>query len=228
MLHLFKKNLWFFVPYLAFLLIAGSVLLIFTKIDIHIFINSLHFPLGDYIFKYGTYIGDGIVVALLIFIMLFVRYRYAIALSLSALSITAVVQSFKYFILPEIDRPWLHFEKVAKTVDLYYVPGVDLHIINSFPSGHTTSAFTIFLFLALISKNNLVKLLCFIMALSIGYSRVYLSQHFLNDIYFGSLFAVFFVVLFYLWCSSWKNKKLDLSLLHTLRLNKKKNYVEKS
>ncbi len=228
MLQLLRKNRWFFIPYLIFLIAAGVILLIYSKIDIHIFLNSLHFPIGDILFKYGTNIGDGIAVAIVIFVLLFVRYRYAIAMTLSALSITIVVQSFKYFILPEIDRPYLHFLKEAKSVELYFVPGVDLHIINSFPSGHTTSAFTIFLFAALISKNNLIKFLSFILALFVGYSRVYLSQHFLNDIYFGSLFAVFLTVLFYVWVSKWKNNKLDLSLLHTLRLKKKINYAEEN
>ena len=163
----------------------------------------------------------------LILALLFVRYRHAIVVSISTLAVTVVVQSFKNVFLPEIDRPKLHFQKVAESVDLYFVPGVDPHLINSFPSGHTASGFTIFLFLALVSKNNLVKLICFAFALMVGYSRVYLSHHFLNDIYFGSMIAVFFTALSFLWVNQWKNKKLDLSLTHTLRLNKKKNHVEK-
>jgi membrane-associated phospholipid phosphatase len=228
MLQLLRKNRWFFVPYLIFLIVAGTILLLYSKIDIHIYLNSYHFPVGDILFKYGTNIGDGIVIGLLIFILLFVRYRYALMLGLGTLAVTIIVQSFKYLILPESDRPKLYFEKAAESVDLYFVPGVDVHLFDSFPSGHTATGFSIFLFLALISKNNFLKLLCFVLALFIGYSRVYLSHHFLVDIYFGSLFAVFLIALFFVWVGKWKNNKLELSLLHTLRLKKQANHVEKS
>jgi membrane-associated phospholipid phosphatase len=58
---------------------------------------------------------------------------------------------------------------------------------RSFPSGHATSAFAIFLAVALISGNRYVKVLCFIFACLVAFSRVYLSQHFLIDIIAGSM-----------------------------------------
>ncbi len=210
MLNLIKKNRYFFIPYLIFFVIASIALLMYSKRDIHLFINSFNSEACDYFFKYATHIGDGIVIGVCIFVLLFIKYRYGIALLFSTLSITIVVQSFKRYILPDMPRPSIFFDK--KEV-LHFVEGVDLNIAHSFPSGHTATAFTMFIFIAFISKNNFVKFGCFLLALTIGYSRVYLSQHFLNDIYFGSMFAVIITSLFYLWVKNWKNPKLDSSLL---------------
>lgn len=215
--QLFRKNLWFYIPYFIFLIVAGIILLLLKKTDIHLFINSIHCSAADFFFKYFTNLGDGIIPALTIFILLFISFRNAIILCLSSLLSTVTVHLFKEIILSDLNRPKFVFENIA---ELYYVPGVDIHLLNSFPSGHTVTAFSLFLFFALISKNNYYKLTFFIVAFLIGYSRMYLSQHFLMDIYFGSLFGVIFSTLSYFWVSKWKNKKLELSLLYTLRIKR--------
>jgi membrane-associated phospholipid phosphatase len=60
---------------------------------------------------------------------------------------------------------------------------------NSFPSGHTTGAFSFFAFLScmLPSKYNYWAILFFALALATGYSRVYLAAHFFVDVYVGSI-----------------------------------------
>jgi membrane-associated phospholipid phosphatase len=61
---------------------------------------------------------------------------------------------------------------------------------DSFPSGHTTSAFALATTIAIISKDKKIGLFCFILAALTGYSRIYLGQHFLEDVGFGSLLGV--------------------------------------
>ena len=87
------------------------------------------------------------------------------------------------------DRPILFFEKLGTldTInlidDVYEVTGQ-----TSFPSGHTMSGFALFGILAFIlGRKNLIGTLCFITALLIGISRIYLVQHFLKDIYLGAI-----------------------------------------
>ena len=80
---------------------------------------------------------------------------------------------------------------------LNLVPGFENYLYNSLPSGHSTSAFTTFLCLALIIENKAMKFGLFMMALTVGFSRVYLSQHFLNDVYAGSLIGVITSFLIY-------------------------------
>ena len=218
MVKLFRKNQWFYIPYFTFLLIGGIVLLFFKKTDIHLFINNIHCISADYFFKYYTHAGDGIVVAIVIFLLLFFSYRNTIILAISTLMSTFVLLLFKEILLSDVDRPKMVFIKINQM--LYFVPGVNVHLNYSFPSGHTISGFSLFLFFALISKNRTLKFLFFILAFLIGYSRMYLSQHFLIDIYFGSLIGVIFTTLAFLWVSNWKNNKLEFSLLHTLRIIK--------
>ncbi len=47
---------------------------------------------------------------------------------------------------------------------LHLVDGVKMLSGRSFPSGHATSAFALFLCLALISTNRYLKLICFFLA----------------------------------------------------------------
>jgi membrane-associated phospholipid phosphatase len=60
---------------------------------------------------------------------------------------------------------------------------------NSFPSGHTTSAFALLIFMTvfIFPKNNKVVGLLFAMAIMVGISRIYLAAHFFKDIYLGSI-----------------------------------------
>jgi membrane-associated phospholipid phosphatase len=78
---------------------------------------------------------------------------------------------------------------------LNFVEGVKVNAFDSFPSGHTTSAFVLAFIVILLLKNPYMKALVFIMAVLIGFSRVYLLQHFLIDIYIGSVFGILSVLI---------------------------------
>jgi membrane-associated phospholipid phosphatase len=217
MINIFRQNKWFYLPYLIFLVIAGTSLILFSKIEIHWFINQLNNKIADVFFKYYTHLGDGILIAIAIFILLFVRYRDAITVGISSIVATLLVQVFKRYILPDTDRPVLVFGKIH---NLHLVDGIYMNTAHSFPSGHSATGFSIFLLFAMISDNKYMKFLFFIVAFLIAYSRIYLSQHFLIDIYVGSLIGVVSTSLIYLWTDSWKGKKLDLSLTNIAKTKK--------
>ncbi len=209
MIELFRRNRFFIVPYLIFLVISSYFLILYTKEQVHIFMNQFHHPVADKFFMYITYLGDGVIVAVLIALLLFVSYRYALIMLSSVLFTTIVIQVLKRIVFAALPRPRVHFRGIY---ELYFVPGVDVLEIYSFPSGHAASAFGVFFMLSLITKNSSLKFLYFVIAFLISYSRVYLSHHFLVDIYFGSLISVFFcTVMFYLGMK-WKNPKFDNSL----------------
>ena len=69
--------------------------------------------------------------------------------------------------------------------------------LNSFPSGHATSAFAVFTCLVLLSNNQFLKFVFFVLALTSAFSRTYLSQHWLVDITFGSIIGTVTATLFY-------------------------------
>ena len=70
------------------------------------------------------------------------------------------------------------------------VPGYELRSWNSFPSGHTISAFGLFCMMAFFLKKHYLKLLVMVVAVLVAYSRVYLMQHFYVDVYVGSMIGV--------------------------------------
>ncbi len=210
MLNLFNKNRYFFLPYIILMLILGYFLIFYTKKDIHLFTNQFHSPFFDVFFKYFTEVGDGIVVGIFIFILLFVKYRYAIIVSISGIFTIILVHFLKQYMFPDVDRPYLFFKNIH---ELYYINGVDNHILNSFPSGHTATGFLNFFLFSLIVNNNYLKLLFLIFAVLIGYSRVYLSQHFLIDVYFASIFSILISFFTFYWVSKWKNPKFNNSII---------------
>jgi membrane-associated phospholipid phosphatase len=70
------------------------------------------------------------------------------------------------------------------------IEGVQLHSNNSFPSGHATTAFSIFCLLSILYVDRRYGVLFFILALMASYSRIYIGQHFFADIYAGSIIGV--------------------------------------
>ncbi len=106
---------------------------------------------------------------------------------------------------------------------IHYIQGVEIYQTNSFPSGHTASAFALFLTLTLATKNNFLKLVFFICALLVSYSRVYLAQHFPIDILVGSFLGIVFTLLVFIIIENkYKSNVLDHSLNYLITHAKRK------
>ena len=72
---------------------------------------------------------------------------------------------------------------------------MDVHSFNSFPSGHTATAFSLFLITVYLFPNKKVILAGGLYAIICGYSRIYLGQHFPLDIAGGIIAALLSVAL---------------------------------
>jgi membrane-associated phospholipid phosphatase len=98
-----------------------------------------------------------------------------------------VTQFLKQVVYPGELRPvGLELEHIT----VRRVLGLELNKTSSFPSGHTSQAFTLALLLVCIFKN---KVWCFILpsiAFLVGYSRVYLGQHYVIDVCAGILVGI--------------------------------------
>ncbi len=207
---LFKTNFPFFIPYLIFILFGGFFLAVDLKATIHLTVNSFHSNFFDTFFFYITYLGDGTMALLVVIMLLAVKYRYALIVGLSNIIASLITQILKQTLFSDALRPKKYFEGIH---DLYFVPGVENLLYNSFPSGHATCAFSLYCSLAFIVKNNTLKLLFFFIALLVGYSRIYLSQHFLGDVYAGSLIGVVFTILVYQGIQKIQTDRLERSLI---------------
>jgi membrane-associated phospholipid phosphatase len=79
------------------------------------------------------------------------------------------------------------------------IPDIEMHLWKAFPSGHTAIGFCMFCLLALYTQNNFLKFFYFVVVFLIAYSRMYLSQHFLQDVYAGSIIGIGSALFAYTW-----------------------------
>ena len=169
----------------AVFLIFGAVLFFFIeKGDMVLAINRFATDGQDKFFKIYTDLGLGIVWVFVCIVFLFIGFYRAI-LSLFILAFNGIFTFlFKQVLFHGMPRPTGYFpvEKFH-----HFIEGFDYHTANSFPSGHTITAFSIAFFLAYAFRNKALSVLFFIYALTIGISRMYLLQHFFMDIYVGAI-----------------------------------------
>lgn len=152
------------------------------------FINSKHTPFLDFFFKYFTYIGDGIMWVPLGLYCIFFQKRYLVAVISGLLISTLLAQFLKRVIFPDELRPVTY---LSEHFPVHTVEGVVMNQLHSFPSGHTTTAFTMALLLAHMVNTKFGSFLFPILAFLAGYSRVYLGQHFLTDVLAGMITGIF-------------------------------------
>jgi membrane-associated phospholipid phosphatase len=186
MRSLLKNNSAFFIPYCIFLLCGGVTLICISKTDIALCINSCHNAVADSFFKYYTNVGLGWLILPVACILAFVRLRYVIIALVSFLITFIINDTIKQ--IAGTPRPAEVFAQLH--LSLYFVSGVDIYHWNSFPSGHSAIAFSSFSVLALCYNNKLLKFLFFVLALLVACSRMYLSEHFLVDVYVASIIGV--------------------------------------
>jgi membrane-associated phospholipid phosphatase len=184
---LIKANLPFLIPYLLFLCTGGVFIALYSKSDIHIWINEHTYGLADTFFRLITNLGDGLAVAVVALIFLLFRIRSGLLIAVSGIFAGVITQFLKHTFFSDLKRPVKFFEGVYQ---LHLVPGVSNYSGNSFPSGHSASAFALYLSIAMLTENKLLKFAMFLLASVVAFSRIYLSQHFLQDVCVGSLIGV--------------------------------------
>ncbi|MGB0176894.1 MAG: phosphatase PAP2 family protein [Owenweeksia sp.] len=208
---LLRQNLFFLIPVLIFIITGIVFLVLFPKDIIHITQNGWYSPSFDYYFKYVTYLGDGIAFLGVAIALMFVKWRYVMGFALVALLTLFTTGILKNVVYKGQPRPSKYFENIY---ELRVVEGVELHQLNSFPSGHTTSAFACWGFVAFLLRSRLLKFGMFLLAGSVGYSRIYLSQHFLEDVVagaaLGTLIALVSYIITHRFKKEWNDRRLVL------------------
>ena len=200
----------FFVPFLLFCALYTSLLGIYDNTNLFLFVNRHHSDFADQLFFYWTNLGDGIIAALFIIVLLWISFRDALTFLVITLLITIIVNILKDHIFPEMNRPVSYF---GSSQVLHLVSGYKPPILSTFPSGHTATAFSVGLYLSFLIKNRFAKFLLFLTAFFVGYSRMYLSAHFPADVLAGAAIGVLLTLLCYLQGrmvkSSWIDKKIN-------------------
>ncbi|GAB3329832.1 phosphatase PAP2 family protein [Larkinella ripae] len=160
-------------------------MLFYTKTDLMQWVNAHNGPAADVFFRNVTYLGDGAFAVLVTVVLAFRSFRFALMGAASFLLSTLVVRLLKEIVFSGSLRPLKYFEH--STWQYRVIEGLDIHSYNSFPSGHSTTAFSIFCLLALLDERKNRGWFFALLAVITAYSRVYLFQHFVEDVYVGSL-----------------------------------------
>lgn len=175
-----------FLNIVRFTWFLGALAILFAdKLDFQRKINQIGNSGFDVVMRYLTHAGDGIFALLVFIALLFIRIKTAL-IALICFGLTAgVVQLLKHTVFVKMKRPFYFLQSEA---NFRIIDDFTYHTSNSFPSGHAASIFAICTVIAYQYKSKLsVQLLLVIFAILVALTRVYLCQHFLQDIIAGSL-----------------------------------------
>ena len=183
------NNISYYFPFLIFLVMATLMVFLTEKGDTLLWLNDRHTVLGDIFFRNATKLGEEAGFIGVMLILLFVKVRYAYFVPI--LGFLTILVTFSLKEIFGHNRPSIHFRDLGVYEALHKVDLVPvLQGTYSFPSGHTMGAFAIFTYLALSIKSKILKLVLLLIAIAAGFSRIYLIQHFLQDVVFGALIGV--------------------------------------
>lgn len=162
------------------------------ELPFNLFVAPTLFPTFNGI----TFLGDGLFAIVVFVIVGIIAKRKGLIckkelvnfLIVSALmGITIFI--FKNLIFPDVTRPIAHFTILQED---WNPSDFDLtfHRFRSFPSGHTASAATYGFFLMRYVQVPFKRVLLYAAVLLVGYSRVFLFQHFVTDVYAGVILGL--------------------------------------
>ena len=164
----------------------GALFILFQdKLDFQKKINQLGNPVLDLVMRNLTYAGDGLFAVLVFIVLLFIRIKTALIALISFALTAGIVQLLKHTVFETMKRPYYFLQS---DVNFRIIEDFTYHSSNSFPSGHSASIFAICTVIAYQYKSKLsIQLLLVVIAVLVALTRVYLCQHFLQDIIAGSL-----------------------------------------
>jgi membrane-associated phospholipid phosphatase len=220
-LGLLRQHRFFVIGYLAFLILGYLIQLSVPKAEFFLMTNKHHDQAFDYLFRILTMIGDGATMVMVGVGMLFVKFRYAVVTVMAYAYSSVVVQIVKRIF--NEPRPSKFFQGINPIRTL---EGYPLYEWNSFPSGHSASAFTLAVVLTYLLPHKHKHWIILPVALLTAFSRVYLAQHFFTDIVAGSVVGVIltFQLIWWLENSKWYySSKLDHNLLTRKSLPKQRD-----
>jgi len=182
----------------AFLITATALIYLYPAGRSFFIINGMHSSSLDLLFSNMTHVGDGLAVAVIAILLLLFYNVGSGLMSLLGLGICGLFSYLmKYHIFAKSPRPKHFFWEIKHQI--HFVNDVTINTENSFPSGHTLTAFFIFTYLAMMSfsKPILFQFGLALLAMVAAYSRVYLAQHFMGDVVIGGIIGMILGLVFY-------------------------------
>jgi membrane-associated phospholipid phosphatase len=171
---------------------TGILILALGKNGSFQLINGNHNEIADQLFKYFTHYGDGIMWVPLGLFCFFFKRKYFIAVLVGVIISTLLAQFLKRVVYPDELRP---ISFLSESFPIHQIAGVEMRKLHSFPSGHTTTAFTMALIMSHMINKKAWSVILPLLALIAAYSRVYLAQHFPTDVLAGMCIGIVSAIL---------------------------------
>ncbi|WP_183566222.1 phosphatase PAP2 family protein [Mucilaginibacter sp. SP1R1] len=204
----------FFILYLLVLCTCIIIKFIYTRREIYFAVNGLNSDWADVIMPYITDIGNGFTAIILSVVMALFSYRKALLLATSY-AVTSIAAQILKFIF-DAPRPKVYFSNELSHI--HFVKGLYILSVHSFPSGHSVSIFSATVVVTYLCKNKGWGIPALLIAMLVGYSRMYLSQHFFEDVMAGSVIGVMVTIFWLSWLDSKQfihASKWSKGLIHT-------------
>lgn len=203
-----KEAVWRVLFFAFFWATAGALVFAFyAKGDIVLFWQARHTLTLDRWFVIITQLGEAGVIITLGLLMLFQRVGATLFMACSLLLTTAVVQLGKLVLFADHVRPKLWLQ--AQGIELLPVGELSINGLHAMPSGHTAAAFALFTCLGIVSRTPVAQVVFWVIAAAVGLSRIYLGQHFWQDVYAGALVGLLVPVVTYgilQWAGIWQRR----------------------
>jgi len=148
------------------------------------FLEKIRIPVLNEIMLLITRLGEETAFLVLALIVFWCIDKYAGYYTLGVGLLGNLVNQFTKLIC-RVPRPWVRdpdFKPLADAIE-----AADGY---SFPSGHTQTAVGTFGAIALTIKQRVVRIVCIVLAVLVGFSRMYVGVHTPSDVLVGALTAV--------------------------------------
>jgi membrane-associated phospholipid phosphatase len=185
----------FFIPYLVILTVCFIIKSTHSREEIYFAVNRHNYPWADTLAPYLTDLGNGWTTIALAVVLLFFNYGKSFLMVVTYAVTSILAQIIKHIF--DAPRPMLYFHNQLSQI--HFVKGVDMLSLHSFPSGHTVTVFSTAVLITYWCKNKLWGLPLLALAITVGYSRMYLSEHFFEDVTAGSVIGVITTVFLIGW-----------------------------
>ncbi|MDX9880541.1 MAG: phosphatase PAP2 family protein [Prolixibacteraceae bacterium] len=177
----------FLILYGLFFVVGAGVLVLTKRGDVVLLVNRYSRIEWDSTVEFLTNIGLGGYMAIAACLLFFYKVRHAATGLLNLLIIGIFTNVLKEFLKGVFTRP-LHYFLYDDFSRFIYT--ADINYYSSFPSGHSMTIFGMFAFFAFLANRKTISVILFFLAVTVGFSRIYLLQHFFVDVYAGAFFGI--------------------------------------
>lgn len=158
--------------------------------DVLQFLSRLRFPVLNWIMQGITYLGEETVFMVVAIVLFWCVDKWKGYFILAVGFLGTLVNQFLKLVF-RVPRPWTVDENII-------VPSAKAGATGfSFPSGHTQNAVGTFGGISVFTKHKWLRIVCIVLVVLIGFSRMYLGAHYPSDVAVGLVSGLIMIFALY-------------------------------